>query len=304
MPIAFADPTVQRPKWSKTILRLLWLFQFITLGIFQLITIFLVWALLASASNTGNGRPRPASHTVLYIPPPFPLAHPINTPLTVFQIAQSRWFSSFSRMPQFYARFYTNGALRLCHRDTSRYRLWRVCTSSSFWFLRWVLGWVCRWREGLAGPRGSGLQFGGCWYLCKLWNTLEVDRYWCAMQGPILVKLGVCCHYQEKSIERIWRGRRSSTVKGVTWTIYCRLTKLEFESRRTVHGRIKDFVKKEERIPGLRCFLEIDTHNANITLHSKNRTLSCDTFGDIMKETYSHVNICKKELGKSSNLVP
>jgi hypothetical protein len=90
MPIAFADPTVQRPKWSKTILRLLWLFQFITLGIFQLITIFLVWALLASASNTGNGRPRPASHTVLYIPPPFPLAHPINTPLTVFQIAQSR----------------------------------------------------------------------------------------------------------------------------------------------------------------------------------------------------------------------
>jgi hypothetical protein len=63
-------------------------------------------------------------------------------------------------------------------------------------------------------------------------------------------------------------------------------------------------VKKEERIPGLRCFLEIDTHNANITLHSKNRTLSCDTFGDIMKETYSHVNICKKELGKSSNLVP
>ena len=76
MPIALADPAVQRPKWSKTILGLHWAFQFITLGIFQLITIFLVWALLASASNTGNGRPRPASHTLLYVPPPFPFPFP------------------------------------------------------------------------------------------------------------------------------------------------------------------------------------------------------------------------------------
>jgi hypothetical protein len=37
-----------------------------------------------------------------------------------------------------------------------------------------------------------------------------------AMQGPILVKLGVCCHYQEKSSEGVWRGRRSGTVKGFT----------------------------------------------------------------------------------------
>jgi hypothetical protein len=80
MPIAFADPTVQRPKWSKTILSLLWLFQVITLGIFQLITIFLVWALLASASNTGNGRPRPASHTVLYMHPSLFHRPPINHP--------------------------------------------------------------------------------------------------------------------------------------------------------------------------------------------------------------------------------
>jgi hypothetical protein len=81
MPIALADPAVQRPKWSKTVLNLHWVFQFITLGIFQLITIFLVWMLLASASNSSNGRPRPASHTLLYYSSLLP--HSIPTLLSI-----------------------------------------------------------------------------------------------------------------------------------------------------------------------------------------------------------------------------
>jgi hypothetical protein len=71
MPIALvADPAARRPKWSKTILGLHWFFQFITLGIFQLITIFLVWMLLAAATNGGNGsgrRPAPPSNYLLYL---------------------------------------------------------------------------------------------------------------------------------------------------------------------------------------------------------------------------------------------
>jgi hypothetical protein len=83
MPIALvADPAVRRPKWSKTILGLHWFFQFITLGIFQLITIFLVWMLLAAATNGGNGdgrRPAPPPKYLLYLS----LLLPLNfTPLT------------------------------------------------------------------------------------------------------------------------------------------------------------------------------------------------------------------------------
>ena len=83
MPIALvADRAVRRPKWSKTILGLHWFFQFITLGIFQLITIFLVWMLLAAATNGGNGdgrRPAPPPKYLLYLS----LLLPLNfTPLT------------------------------------------------------------------------------------------------------------------------------------------------------------------------------------------------------------------------------
>lgn len=65
MPIAFvADPAERRPKWSTTILGLHWFFQFITLGIFQLITILMVWVLIMGVTGEdGDSRGRPAPPT-------------------------------------------------------------------------------------------------------------------------------------------------------------------------------------------------------------------------------------------------
>jgi hypothetical protein len=69
MPIAFvADPAERRPKWSTTILGLHWFFQFITLGIFQLITILMVWVLIMGVTGEdgdSTGRPAPPTNYLL-----------------------------------------------------------------------------------------------------------------------------------------------------------------------------------------------------------------------------------------------
>lgn len=68
MPVTL-NVSTRRPKWSKPILMLLWFLQFISLGIFQMITIFLAYAMIA-------GNAHRVVHWHLYIPfrpPPLPL---------------------------------------------------------------------------------------------------------------------------------------------------------------------------------------------------------------------------------------
>ncbi|KAE9366746.1 hypothetical protein N431DRAFT_429542 [Stipitochalara longipes BDJ] len=68
MPIALvADPAERRPKWSTTILNLHWFFQFITLGVFQLITIFFVWVLLVGVPGDGNDDGQPPARPSHYL---------------------------------------------------------------------------------------------------------------------------------------------------------------------------------------------------------------------------------------------
>ncbi|PMD24438.1 hypothetical protein NA56DRAFT_643024 [Hyaloscypha hepaticicola] len=168
MPIAFADPTVQRPKWSKTILSLHWLFQFITLGIFQLITIFLVWALLASASNTGDGRPRPASHTVFTITMVFILVANAAILCTILY----EWGSTV--VPQKYHKI--------------------QIVKSLYFFLILVFAL----SSGLSLPMEGGIS-GAAWVWATLWRMLIfVGPFWSSLVYAVIIKRRVSREFGER----------------------------------------------------------------------------------------------------------